>query len=267
MTGTGRDRRMRRVFGEDGRTVIVAVDHLSVFAEPVPALCELPAVIAATQAGGADGLITTRGALDQASAAMSAMACILSVPLTADSARHAPELALRLAADLVKVVFCPFTGESSTAAGWLSALITACDRWELPVMVETVPGGWRGDGTMRQAEALTAGARIAVELGASAIKTFLPLTGAAEGQGLRTPPEFDEDGMRELCRYVPVPVVVLGGDRTELDVLCGNVSAAVGAGAAGIAVGRNAWGHPAPGEVIRALAHVVHGSGPADTRS
>jgi DhnA family fructose-bisphosphate aldolase class Ia len=33
------------------------------------------------------------------------------------------------------------------------------------------------------------------------------------------------------------------------------------AGAVGIAIGRNIWGHPTPSKVIAAMATIIHGNG------
>ncbi|HEU5472492.1 MAG TPA: hypothetical protein VFV67_17720 [Actinophytocola sp.] len=245
---------MTRVFGPGQRSVLVAIDHLAVLAEPEPALRDPAALVSTVRAAGADGVMLTRGALAQASAELAGLAVVLSVPLDPASPAHVPDLALRLGAHMVKVIFTPFTDGADDQAATLGALTTACHRWDLPVMIETVPGGFAAGGKYRQTATLAAAARIATELGAAAIKTFMPrMATTVDGTG-----PADPDGLRDLCQYAGVPVLILGGQRIELAELIDLTTAAIDAGAAGVAVGRNIWGADSPGAVVDALVRAVH---------
>jgi DhnA family fructose-bisphosphate aldolase class Ia len=86
--------------------------------------------------------------------------------------------------------------------------------------------------------------RQAAEMGADYVKTLY--TGDPES----------------MCRVVDgatVPVIILGGDRaTDDNALVTQVSAALSAGVAGIAFGRNIWRAPDPGAVTARLVDVVH---------
>jgi class I fructose-bisphosphate aldolase/fructose-bisphosphate aldolase/2-amino-3,7-dideoxy-D-threo-hept-6-ulosonate synthase len=252
MGGPGWTVRMARVFGPRQRTVLVALDHLAVLPEPEPALRDPAALVSAVRAAGADGVIITRGALTQSGAELAGLAVVLSVPLDPTIPAHVPELALRLGADLVKVIFTPFTDGADDQAATLGALCTACHRWDLPVLVETVPGGFRAGGRHRHAAGLTAAARMATELGAAAIKTFMPQQPDTVDGGAADP-----DGLRDLCRYAGVPVLLLGGRRIELSELVELTTVAIEAGAAGVAIGRNVWGADSPGQVVGALVRAV----------
>jgi DhnA family fructose-bisphosphate aldolase class Ia len=55
-----------------------------------------------------------------------------------------------------------------------------------------------------------------------------------------------------------VPVLVLGGPRrpTQRETLA-DVVAAAEAGAVGLTIGRNVWGYPEPGPMIRALRTAI----------
>ena len=53
---------------------------------------------------------------------------------------------------------------------WLGA---ECDRWGMPLLAETIPGGWGGGAEMRTSEAVAAGARVGAAAGADFIKTFM----------------------------------------------------------------------------------------------
>ncbi len=244
----GRTVRMGRVFAADGRALVVAMDHLVVLESPEPGLADIVGLVRQVRDGGADAIIATRGVLTQAARQLRGLPVVLSVPLGGDSPHHVPETAVRLGADMVKVLAYPFTSGFSTAAAEISALASACERWGLPLMVETVPGGFDAGPEMRTADRLTAAARIAVELGASAVKTSVP---ELSGGGV------DLVGAKLLASYVPVPVVVLGGRPVARHEVITRAEAIVQSGLAGLAVGRNVWTREA-GQVVRALRDVVH---------
>ncbi|HEX7589174.1 MAG TPA: hypothetical protein VF478_12725, partial [Anaerolineae bacterium] len=93
-------------------------------------------------------------------------------------------------------------------------------------------------------EKIAAGARVAMEAGADVVKTFY--TGDAES-------------FRAVTENCPLPIIVLGGERAADDAaLLQNVRAALDAGAAGGAIGRNVWGHAQPEAIVSALAGVIH---------
>ena len=254
MMDVGHAVRMRRVFGHGGRSVIVALDHLAAMPRSIPALADVPAVVRAAREGGADAVLIPPAAARQAVDELGDLGVVLSVPWSPGEWRHVPELGLRAGADMVKVMFYPFSeGHADTdadAVAGLAALGAGCARWRLPLLVESVPGGFTAGHELRRADALAAGARIAAECGASAIKTFAPL-GADQAPDL--------DGLRHLCAYAGVPVVVLGGDRIDTAELSRRAADAVRSGAAGVAVGRNVWQHREPVSVVADLVAAVRG--------
>jgi len=68
-------------------------------------------------------------------------------------------------------------------------------------------------------------------------------------------PGFEE--VIEGC--LDVPVIVLGGARTDsLKGFFISIYDAIKAGAKGVAIGRNAWGHPEPAKMVSALNKLVH---------
>ena len=90
--------------------------------------------------------------------------------------------------------------------------------------------------------------RIAVELGADAIKT-----------------PYAEGVFADLCKQLPVPVTVMGGAKTnsteELYALAQRI---VDEGVAGLIVGRNVWQHDDPETVWRRLNRIFHPYLPKD---
>jgi DhnA family fructose-bisphosphate aldolase class Ia len=92
-------------------------------------------------------------------------------------------------------------------------------------------------------DAIAAATRTGAELGAHVVKTSMPSPPSAVDQAVAA----------------GVPVVLAGGDPTsDREGFLGAFRAACEAGAAGVAVGRNAWGAPDPGEMVRALVRTVH---------
>jgi DhnA family fructose-bisphosphate aldolase class Ia len=86
-------------------------------------------------------------------------------------------------------------------------------------------------------------ARVAAELGADVVKTSY--TG-------------DEPSFAELLAGTGVPVVVAGGEPADTLGLLKIIDRCVDLGAAGVAIGRNAWGTANPAATIAAIAAVVH---------
>ena len=244
MSETGLLRRMRHCFRADGRTFIVAMDHSSFMDSTAAGLGAAGATIGEARAAGADAFMIPRGTMNAWPEAMADAGLILSLSLADPGYQRAVEVALAAGADMVKVMLYPFTTTFDHDAGALNHLASECERWGVPLMVETVPGGFAAGSEMRTPERLAAAARIGVELGARVIKTFYP---------------GDAAGMALLAGYVPVPVVVLGGEKTEnVGEFLDGIATALSAGAAGVAVGRNVWASQNVGAIAQALAAVVH---------
>jgi fructose-bisphosphate aldolase, class I len=241
--------RMQRVFGPDGRSVIVALDHLAAMPSSIPDLTDVLAVVRAARRGGADAVLISPAAMRQAGDELGNLGVILSVQWSPQEWRHVPELGLRAGADMVKVMFYPFGDGHEDAVPALAALGAACDRWQLPLLVESVPGGFTAAPELHRVESLAAGARIAVECGASAIKTFAPQ--GSDGT-------LDIKGLEHMCSYAGVPMVTLGGDRVDGADLVHRVTEMMEVGTAGVAVGRNVWGNPNPTTMVTELVTAVH---------
>jgi DhnA family fructose-bisphosphate aldolase class Ia len=159
------------------------------------------------------------------------------------------ESALRLGADALKVIATPFTGNRENLAN-CERLGLECAAWGMPYLVETIPGTFAAGPEMRTVEKIAAGARIGAEMGADFIKTFY--TGSP-------------DSFQTVLQNATVPVIVLGGERANnaREVLT-QIHEAMQAGASGVAVGRNIWGHEYPAKMTAAIAAIVHGGASVD---
>jgi DhnA family fructose-bisphosphate aldolase class Ia len=242
-------RRLRRIFSTDDKTIIVAMDHGNYLDRPMAGVSDPGRVIRETLAAGADAILTTFGTALRCSDALGRGGLILSVTDDVPVADVAVERALQLGADALKAILYPFTGNRQNQAN-CERLGMECARWGLPFLVETVPGTFAAGPEMRTPEKIAAGARIGAECGADFIKTFY--TGSP-------------DSFRVVLENATLPVVVLGGERaTEARDVLTQIHQAMQAGASGVAVGRNIWGHESPAKMTAAIAAIVHGNAGVD---
>ncbi len=242
-------RRLHRIFAADQKTVIVAMDHGNYLDKPMHGGEDPNAVIRTVVAAGADAILTTFGTAMRASNALGRAGLILTVYDDAPITERAVESAMRLGADALKVILSPFTGTRQNQAN-CERLGLDCAAWNLPYLVETIPGSFAAGPDMRTPDKIAAAARIGAEMGADFIKTFY--TGSA-------------DSFKTVLDNATVPVVVLGGERAsnDRDVLL-QIHDAMQAGASGVAVGRNIWGHTTPAKMTAAICAIVHGSASVD---
>jgi len=240
----GKTRRLARLFGKDGKCLVVAMDHAGFMDKVLPGLAKPVETIRAVTAAGADAFLLTLGSAHLAAPALGHAGMWLSVDAQSPLLDRIVETALRIGADGVKCMVYPGGDAQSQSITHLAALAAECARWGMPLMAEVIPGGFAAGSEMRTPEKIAAGARIAMEAGADVIKTFY--TG-------------DPASFRTIVGYCPVPIVVLGGERVKTDAeLLDNVCNAMAAGAAGVAIGRNIWQHPAPAEITARLVALVH---------
>jgi DhnA family fructose-bisphosphate aldolase class Ia len=114
----------------------------------------------------------------------------------------------------------------------------------LPVVAEALPRGFEGGEDARSPANIAFACRQSVELGADIVKT--EYTG-------------DIESMRELVEGVYAPVLILGGAKKVPErELLQEIRDALDAGAAGIAMGRNIWGHDKPAHYTAAIAALIH---------
>jgi DhnA family fructose-bisphosphate aldolase class Ia len=241
---------MKRIFRSDGRALIVAMDH-GLIDGPCPGLEQPGATIARITAGGADAVLTSVGVATRFAAEVARLGLILRVDGGATSLGGSSgegalffgvEEALRLGADAVAVSAFPGSPVEVESLERLAHVIAAAHRWGLPVMAEMVPGGFDSPPDKRTPHAIALAVRVAAELGADIVKT--PYCA----------------GFEQVIAGCYVPVVVLGGAKrgNEASMLA-DVEAAIKAGGAGVAIGRNIFQADDPTAMTAAVARLVHG--------
>lgn len=248
----GKMRRLRRIFSGDGRAVIVAMDHGAYFG--IQAGLENPGTaIEQVVAGGADAVMTTVGIAQRFADALAPTSLILRVDGGATKLGtrawrggliNDAEAALKLGADGVVVMGFPGSENEDKNLQYLAALSKQCIQWGLPLMAEMLPRGFEGGDDARAPDTIAHAARIGAELGVDIVKT--QYTGSVES-------------FRKTIDNCFVPVVVLGGPKSEDDAgTLRTVHEALDAGARGVAMGRNIWGHSRAGKMTQAVAAIVH---------
>ncbi len=241
-------RRLRRIFQPDGRALIVAIDH-GLTEGPVTGLEKPAETLAAIVAGGADAVLAGYGLATRFAEALAPVGLIMRIDggntslgsLAPAGAFHTVADALRLGADAVAVSAFPATPQEELSLRNLAATIGEAHAWGLPVLGEMQPGGFDSGAEFHTAEKLAVAARVAAELGADWVKL---------------PYAFGYERVVQTCF---VPVVMLGGvkagnERTLLET----IHAAIAAGAAGVAIGRNIFQARDPRAMTATVAAIVH---------
>ena len=243
----GKQLRMRRICGDDGKILMVAMDHAAI-GGPMRYLEDPRSAIAGVIKGDPDSLLLTRGMLRHGFLSIPSHVGVvmrISGGFTIlegaqefrDRVISTVEDALRWGADGVAVTVKfghELEGEFIQAA---SAVADACDRWEVPLLVEAMVA-LRGSSGLAEDEALAVAARSAAEFGADMVKIKYP---------------SKEGDLAEAAGGCPVPVLVLGGEKADDEEVLEMVSRAMRDGAAGVAMGRNVWQRDNPQEFLASL--------------
>lgn len=232
---------------EDGRTVMLAVDH-GYFLGPTHRL-ENPGETVEPLLPYTDAIMLTRGVLRNCIDASSDVPVVLRVSggatvvgsnLANETITTSVRDALRLNASAVALsVFVGSEYEHQTLAN-LARLVDRAVDVGIPVLAVTAVGK---ELERRDARYLALSCRVVAELGAHFVKTYYC------------------DEFEKVVEGCPIPIVVAGGPKleTELDALR-LAHRAIEDGAAGVDFGRNIWQSDHPVPMIRAVRAVVHES-------
>lgn len=248
--GAGKLRRARHLFGADGRSVFVALDHAAYMGsgpplgEPMHQIAEAaPDAVLVTWhvARAYAGEFAGSGLVLRLDGGVSELGGFPTDDVS--GFLHGVEEALKIGADAVVILGYPGAADEHLSLQRLAAVCTECEQVGMPVMAEMIPGGF-GKAVPWSVENITKAARLGAELGADIIKTVCP------------PDPADFAAVVEGC---PVPVVALGGPKMEdEDGVVAVAKGVVDAGGSGVAFGRNVWGSPDPGKLVTRLMDAVH---------
>jgi len=245
---------------ETGRSFITAIDHGVTLGVPQGAERVLETIEQVIE-GQPDAILVSPGILDKAShlfahrgapAPIVRSDFIINHPFVdiGEGYRQliTPAEALALGAEAMVMFLMVGAKEGSMFADNVRAVATTAQeahRIGLPLIVEAVLWGTRVE-NKRDPEMLAFGSRMAIELGADAIKT--EYTG-------------DPKSMAALIEACPAPVLVLGGVKSDSPTAFIEATRhAMDAGARGVIYGRNVWQADDPVAISHQLREIIHGN-------
>ncbi|POX48599.1 2-amino-4,5-dihydroxy-6-one-heptanoic acid-7-phosphate synthase [Streptomyces sp. Ru71] len=243
-----------------GRLLIVPLDH-SVTDGPVTGGSRLGSLVGELASHHVDAVVLHKGSVRLVDPEWFTRTSLI-VHLSASTV-HAPdpdtkylvasvEESLRWGADAVSVHVNLGSGEEARQVADLAAVADACDRWNVPLMAMMYPRGPRIDNP-RDPALVAHAVQLAADLGADVVKTLYV---------------GDVEAMRDVTRTAPVPVVVVGGPRTDDEsATLAYVADAMSGGAAGVAMGRNVFQAPDPGAMADKLSDLIHNGSTAGQAS
>lgn len=252
-----KQRRLSRIFAKDGKSVTLALDgyYFSTKTDGIDnTLNQLPALVN----HGLDCALVTYGMLKNYRHALNCVPVVLRVDSTVSifdntvpdtTPVFSVEDALRVAADGVVCMTFPGAFNEEKTHVMAMQLAQASDRWNVPLIVESLPYGYPvTTDDSNNPGIIAAAARAAVELGADVIKTRF--TGTPEDQ--------------LIVEAAGVPVLALGGPKTGIDGYYRFVQHCMQMGAKGVAVGRNITQDPQPAKVVAGLNAIIHKNATAE---
>jgi 3-hydroxy-5-phosphonooxypentane-2,4-dione thiolase len=247
----GLENRLSRIIRpQDGRTVMLAVDH-GYFLGPTSGL-ECPTATVVPLAPYADTLMLTRGMLRTCIPStvdtpivlrVSGANSVLDDDLSNETIITDIEEVIRLnAAGMALSIFVGAAHQHQTIAN-LAKLIDLGERYGIPVIAVTAVG----KDMVRDARYLALASRIAAEMGAHIVKTY-----------------YVEEGFERITGTCPVPVVMAGGKKLPEREALQMTFDAIARGAAGVDMGRNIFQSDSPIGMIKAVRAVVHENATVD---
>ncbi len=243
---TGKNIRMKRIYKDDGKAVISALDY-AMYYGTVPGLENARNIVTKVVQGGADALIMSPG-FAKATWDLYAGKAGLILRVTGGASkfsgqplRHSlttsVEEAVALGADAVmNMVFVGAEHEHDMLVA-MKELSWECHKYGMVLFTELLPTNFED---ICAPEWIDSCIRLGYEYGADAVKTYIA-----------------RENYADMVSNCPVPVVMAGGPKTAdpFDM----VREAMKANAAGVAIGRNIYGTENPEETVRKIAAIVHG--------
>jgi len=255
MSEIGKKLRLDRIIDrKTGKIVIIAFDHGFEHgpADFPPEALDPKTVVKAAAQGGANGIMMHKGV-----AKYTAQEWVGKIPLilkVTGRTRLMPEElaiqahvasvedALSLGADGVAVTIYVGSNSEPKMLKDFGRVEAMCRQLGMPILALMYP---RGPSVKDRynVEYVKYAARLGAELGVDIVKTYY--TGSA-------------DTFREVVKSCHVPVVAAGGPRKEtVEEVLEMVKDVMEAGAVGVTIGRNVWGHPNPVGMTRAIRKIV----------
>jgi fructose-bisphosphate aldolase/2-amino-3,7-dideoxy-D-threo-hept-6-ulosonate synthase len=251
---SGKKRRLKRIFRDDQRTVIVPMDH-GVTVGPIKGLVNMQAIINKLLKGGVDAVVVHRGVAKDVDTGRAGLIVHLSA-----STKLGPDPnykvqvcsvdeAVRIGADAVSVHINVGAKQENKMLAKMGRVADDCDRYGMPLLAMMYPRGPKIQ-NQHAVDMVAHAARLGAELGADIVKTNY--TGSIET-------------FKEVVHGCHAPVIIAGGPKVETtrEVLQ-MVQNSLKAGGAGLSIGRNVFQHENPTLMVKALSAIVHKNASVD---
>ncbi len=244
--------RMERIIDRNsGKVVIVPMDH-GITMGPIKGLENMKDTVRKMVKGGANAILLHKGIVKAGHRGRGKDVGLIihlsgSTSISPEPNTKVPvctvEEAIKLGADAVSV-HINLGAEGDTEMLWhLGEVSSICQDWGMPLLAMVYTRGKKVTSEF-DVKFVKHAARVGAELGADIVK--VNYTGSPES-------------FREVVEGCPVPVVIAGGEKVETDEdLFKMVAGALEAGASGVSIGRNAFQHERPEEIVRVIGKMVH---------
>jgi fructose-bisphosphate aldolase/2-amino-3,7-dideoxy-D-threo-hept-6-ulosonate synthase len=244
----GKKRRLKRIFREDNRTVMVPMDH-GVSMGPVKGITNMQKIIDQLLKGGVDALVLNKGIAKRVGVGNAGLIVHLSaMSKLSPNANNKVQVctvqeAIRIGADVVSVHINVGAQDEDKMLAKLGRVADKCDIYGMPLLAMMYPRGPKIQ-SEHGTEVVAHAARLGAELGADIIKTNY--TG-------------DVETFRAIVESCPAPVIIAGGPKCETDQEILQMAwESIKAGSVGLSIGRNVFQHENPTLMVKALSAIVH---------
>ncbi len=248
----GKQIRLERIMNRNSkRTVIVPMDH-GITLGPIRGIINIKKSVDAVAAGKANAIIIHKGVVESGHRGggtdvgliihLSA-STILSPDPNAKVLVCTVEESIRYGADAISIHINIGSDDEKSMLKDLGNTAKKAQDWGMPLIAMMYTRGEKIKNEYAPSVVKHA-ARIGAELGADIVK--VAYTGSAES-------------FSEVVEGCFVPVVIAGGEKMETDrQVLEMVQGSLDAGGAGASIGRNAFQHPKPEKIVRAITNMVH---------
>ena len=238
----GLERRTARIFGSDGKSVVLAFDHGMGGARHA-GMKNPGQTLRNCIAAGSDAVLITPGLAREFGEELTSVGVVVTLDLASDHDAEAVREVVLLGAEMGKFILLPGSDTVPDSQARTRHMIVTAHDAGLPMMIEPIPVSFEAKHA-HTPENIGAGAKMTCELGADVVK--MQYSG-------------DPDSFAEIMETLYRPVVILGGpNRGNLRGVLEDIKHAMDAGARGTTIGRNIWESDAPERVIAALSAIVH---------
>lgn len=245
---SGKKKRLKRIFRDDQRTVIVPMDH-GVTIGPVNGIIKMQETVNKLLDGEVDAFVLHKGIAKNVDTGRAGLIVHLSgsTKLGPDANNKVQvcsvEEALSIGADAVSVHVNVGAQQEDKMLTKLGKVADDCDRYGLPLLAMMYPRGPKIQ-NQHAVEAVAHVARLGAELGADIIKTNY--TG-------------DIETFEKVIRGCCVPVIIAGGPKVDTTrEILEMVHNSLKAGGAGVSIGRNVFQNENPTLMAKSLSAIVH---------